>query len=104
MGSVEFNSPRLDPWDVGEVCAVCGSPYVQRHHIFHGSHRRAFAEKYGYVIPLCMDHHTGANGIHQVKNRAYDLELMRKAQRHYEEHYGTREDFIRECGKSFLED
>lgn len=100
----DFNNPRLDPWDVGLTCVICGSPFVQRHHIFHGTHRRAFAERYGYVIPLCMKHHTGSDGIHQAKNRERDLEWMRRAQRHYETYYGTREDFIRECGKSYLED
>lgn len=90
-------------WNYHEpVCVVCGNPRVQIHHIFHGTSRRAFAEKYGYTIPLCMDHHTGYNGIHQWKNRQFDLEWKQKAQRHYEEHYGSREDFIRECGKSYL--
>lgn len=101
---MKFNSPRLEPWEQAEECIVCGSPYVQMHHIFHGSHRRAFSDKYGYIVPLCMRHHTGADGIHQAKNRKYDLSLMKEAQRDYEKHYGTREDFIRECGKSYLED
>ena len=100
----KFNSHRLDAWEVAETCVVCGSPFVQHHHIFHGSHRRKFADRYGYIIPLCMDHHVGANGIHQVKNRKYDLFWKREAQKHYEQYYGSREDFIRECGKSYLED
>ena len=89
-------------WDAGDCCVVCGSPFVHRHHIFHGTSRRAFAERYGYVIPLCMYHHTGDNGIHQAKNRKHDLGWMKLAQEHYELYHGTREDFIRECGKSYL--
>lgn len=81
-------------------CVICGSPYVEHHHIFHGTSRRKFSDRYGYIIPLCHEHHTGKNGIHF--NRDLDLEWMRKAQKHYEEHYGSRADFIRECGKSFL--
>ena len=84
------------------ICVVCGNPTIQHHHIFHGTSRRGFADKYGYIIPLCVDHHVGFNGIHQAKNRKYDLYWMRKAQEHYEQYYGSREDFIRECGKSFL--
>lgn len=95
---------EMKPWENFTACIVCGNPQVQRHHIFHGSHRRKFADKYGYVVPLCFRHHTGADGIHQAKNRKYDLELMRMAQRDWESKHGTREDFIRECGKSYLED
>ena len=83
-----------------EQCVICGSPYVEHHHIFHGTSRRKFADKYGYIIPLCHEHHTGQSGIHF--NRELDLEWMQKAQAHYESHYGTRADFIRECGKSYL--
>ena len=104
MEKYQFNSPRLEAWDVGETCVVCGSPYVQHHHIFAGHGRRKISDKYGYVIPLCWMHHTGANGIHQAKNRAYDLEWKRYAQKHFEEHYGSRKDFINLFGKSYLEE
>ena len=91
-----------EKWNAGQYCVVCGSPYVQKHHIFSGS-KRKFAEKYGYIIPLCMTHHTGDEGIHLHGNsNALALSWKRKAQQHYEAHYGTREDFIRECGKSYL--
>ena len=102
MFEYEFNSPRLRPWEVAETCVECGSPDVQHHHIFHGIGRRAKADKYGYVIPLCINHHTGDDGIHQWKNRDRDLAWKRKAQEHYETYYGSREDFIREFGKSYL--
>lgn len=90
----------MKPGEIGETCLICGSPYVQHHHIFHGTSRRAFAEKYGYVIPLCQNHHTGRDGIHF--NREMDEYFMKQAQKDYEQHYGSREDFIRECGKSYL--
>ena len=43
---------------------------------------------------------TGMDGIHF--NREMDEYYMREAQKDYEQHYGSREDFIRECGKSYL--
>lgn len=96
-----FNSPRLEPWEVPDTCVVCGNPYVHRHHIFHGSYRRQFSDRYGYTIPLCWRHHNGSDaGIHF--NKELDNEWKRKAQEHYEENYGTRDDFIRECGRSYL--
>lgn len=92
-----INNPT---WDAGDVCVVCGSPYVQRHHVLYGTGNRKVSDKYGYVIPLCAEHHIGGNGIH--RNRGMALHWMELAQQHYERHKGTRQDFIREFGRSYL--
>ena len=84
-------------WGYPKECVICGSPYVHIHHIIHGRGRRKISDKYGYVIPLCVYHH---NQIHT--DRAMDLEWIRRAQEHYEENNGSREDFIREFWKSYL--
>lgn len=84
-----------------EHCLVCGRPHPHTHHIFFNAKKR-FSDKYGYLIPLCFDHHEGDNGPH--RNRETDLVYKRMAQMHYEEHHGTREDFIREVGKSYILD
>ena len=86
-------------WDAGHECVVCGSPFVQHHHIFPGSSRKA-SDRYGYIIPLCPAHHTGSAGIHH--NRGLSLQWMRTAQKHFERHRGTREDFRKAFGKSYL--
>ena len=86
-------------WDVGECCVVCGSPYVEHHHVFFGPYRKA-ADRRGYVIPLCREHHTGKNGIHFNKRMAE--EWKKRAQQHYEHNIGSREDFRREFGRSYL--
>jgi len=39
-------------------------------------------------------------GVHF--NKPLDLALKTKAQAYYEEHYGSREDFVREFGRSYL--
>lgn len=36
------------------------------------------------------------------KGKGLDLKLKRMAQRYYENHYGSREDFIKEFGKNYL--
>lgn len=44
-------------------CVCCGSWPVTVHHCIHGrfsQHKRPDAE----TIPLCHDHHQGANGVH----------------------------------------
>ena len=96
------HKPKIAPWDTGTACRICENPNVQTHHIFHGHGRRKKSDEYGYTVKLCMRHHVGDNGIHLAKNREYDLSLMREAQEHFEANYGTREDFIREFGKSWL--
>ena len=83
-----------------EHCYVCGSPYVQIHHILYGVANRKISDKYGYIVPLCIDHHTGNNGVHFKK--PLDLHLKKKAQKHFEANYGTREAFIKVFGKSYL--
>lgn len=88
------------PDEIAETCIVCGSPFTQTHHIFHGTTNRAKAEYYGYTVPLCVEHHTGRSGVHF--NRQLDLMLRETAQKHFEENYGSRQDFIREFGKSVL--
>lgn len=87
-------------WNAGDVCVVCGSPHVQSHHIYGGTANRKISDKHKYIIPLCAEHHTGGNGIH--RNRGMDLRWKELAQQHYEKHVGTRQDFIKEFGKSWL--
>lgn len=83
-----------------DFCVVCGKPREHIHHVIYGISNRKISEKYKYIIPLCMEHHTGNKGIHN--NREMNVYWKREAQRHFEEHHGTREDFIKLFGKSWL--
>ena len=84
-----------------EQCIVCGSPYVEVHHIFPGTANRKISDRYGYVAPLCQYHHTGtAEGVHH--NKDFMKRLKQEAQKHYEANHGTRKDFIKTFGKSYL--
>lgn len=80
---------------------VCGRPNPHVHHVTFGA-KKKFSDKYGYLLPLCYEHHEGMAGPH--RNREVDLIYKRLAQAHYEAHIGTREDFIRETGKSYIID
>lgn len=86
------------------VCLVCGTPHhLCRHHIYSGRGRRELSEKYGLWVYLCGRHHTmGAFSIHH--DSALDKKLREQGQRAWEARYGTREDFIRIFGRSWLED
>lgn len=87
-------------WDAGQYCVVCGSPRIQKHHIIGGTANRRISDHHGYIIPLCVEHHTGSTGIH--RNRGMDLYWKQTAQMHFEKHKGTRTDFINTFGKSWL--
>lgn len=86
-----------------EHCIETGTPYCHRHHIFGGS-RRKKSEERGFVIPIAAYLHEFEKGsIHDNPNKGLDLKWKQKAQSYYEEHYGTREEFIQEFGKNYLE-
>ena len=82
-------------------CLLCGSPYTETHHIFFGVANRRLSDKYGYIVPLCATHHRLGNYSAHM-NLECDLMLKRLAQEHFESHNGTREDFIRIFGRSYL--
>lgn len=87
-------------WKFKDECVVCGSPYVQHHHILYGVANRKISDKYGYIIPLCREHHTGNHGIHF--NKEMDLYWKQRAQIHFETYHGSREDFIKIFGRNYL--
>lgn len=68
------------------------------HHIFRGKSRRT-SEKYGYLYKLKAEMH---QMLHEHPNDGIDLYLKQKAQQHYEQNHGNREDFIKEFGRSYL--
>lgn len=81
-------------------CYFTGAAPVERHHIFGGSNRKR-SEKYGFVVPLRPDLHP--NGVFAGPDaKEIDTKLKTMAQEYYEEHYGTRDDFRSEFGKSYL--
>lgn len=81
-------------------CMYTGSNVVDRHHVFGGS-RKTASEKRGFIAPLRPDLHP--NGVFAGKDaKKVDDELKTRCQRYYEEHYGTRQQFIDEFGKGYL--
>lgn len=82
------------------TCYLTSSPVTHRHHIF-GSSNRKRSEKYGFIVPLRPDLHNMSNeGVHF--NRELDLKFKVMAQEYYEANYGTRDQFRKEFGKSYL--
>ena len=83
-----------------EHCYFTGCAPVERHHIFGGSNRDRSGQ-FGFVVPLRPDLHP--NGVHAGHDaKLIDKRLKVMAQEYFEAHYGTREQFIAEFGRSDL--
>lgn len=87
-------------YDDLEHCCICGRPYPQIHHCYFGTANRKISDKYGFIIPLCQEHHTGDSGVHQY--RELDLTFKRMGQEIFEDEIGSRDEFRRLFGKSYL--
>ena len=90
-------------------CFLCGCTTpsgfwdgLEDHHVFFGAKNRAKSERLGLKVWLCGEtcHRNGKKAVH--KNRETDLFIKRHAQEVYENTYGSRADFIREFGRSYL--
>ncbi len=85
------------------TCFVTGSTNVAIHHVFPGNGRRKKCERYGFVVALEPRYHNMSDySVHAVPNEGLDLQLKQLAQKYFEEHYGTRDQFINEFGRSYL--
>ena len=83
-----------------EHCIVTGDGNVAIHHVFNGPNRQ-LSERYGFLVPLRPDwHNMTPYSVHM--NQRFDEALKRRAQSYYEGHYGSREKFRQEFGKSYL--
>lgn len=81
-------------------CYICGRYMtLQCHHIFGGTANRRKSEKYGLKVWLCFDHHIGRDGVHY--NKILMDSLHRIGQKEFEKNH-TREEFIKEFGRSYL--
>lgn len=83
-------------------CLVCGSWNIEDHHIFFGVSKRKLSEKYGLKVWLCPTHHRGHQGVHGRDGHKLDIEIKQLGQKSFEYHYGTREEFIKIFGRSYL--
>jgi hypothetical protein len=85
-----------------KACYVCGTTLnLHLHHIFYGTANRKLSDEDGCVIYLCLNHHTGAQGVHH--NRKIDLILKARCQIEWQKQNNkTKEDFIKRYGRSYL--
>lgn len=79
-------------------CIICGRKRNALHEVFYGSYRH-ISIKYGMIIPLCLNHHTG--GLKSVhRDRELDLYFKRLAQDIFVKKYSY-ELFMKEFKKNY---
>ena len=84
--------------DSEDRCYICGAyGHTDEHHVFGGPCRKT-SDRYGLVVHLCRSCHSQ---IHDQGGNT-NLYLHQRGQMIYEEHFGSRQDFIREFIRSYL--
>lgn len=78
-------------------CFLCGrKTCLEVHHCLSGTANRRLSDEDGLVVWLCCDCH---RNLHD--HGWHDRDLKELAQRAWERHYGTTEDFIYRYGKNY---
>lgn len=84
-------------------CCICGTTNnLHEHHVIHGNANRKLSEKYGLKVWVCLEHHTGDNGVHT--NAYLDDELKKQAEIKWllYDYDRSINDFIKIFGKNYL--
>lgn len=88
-------------------CYYCGrngnGDPLEKHHIFGAANRKK-SEQDGLFVWLCGDrcHRNGERAVHRDK---FTMRLFHEiGQKAWEEHYGTRKDFMKRYHKNYLEE
>ena len=79
-----------------EHCIICGVKKNHLHEIFFGSNRKK-SMQYGFVIPLCTEHHAEMH-----INKDWQEYWHVKGQEYWEENIGNRDEFIRVFWRSYI--
>ena len=74
----------------------------ERHEVFFGPNRQR-SIKDGLIVFLTPEMHRGTIGVHGKRGHDFDIYLKQKGQKAWQEYYNkTKEDFIKEYGKSYI--
>lgn len=89
--------------DYDNICFFCGRQAEGVHHLIFGTARRDLSEKDGLKVPTCNNCHN----IGDVPDRIHDNPMAEKlskmlGQAIYEAKIGTRDEFRKRYGKSYL--
>lgn len=88
-------------------CYICGrngnGDPLEKHHIFGAANRKK-SEQDGLFIYICGNrcHRNGDRSVH--RNKITMRIIHETGQKAWEEHYGTRKDFMKRYHKNYLEE
>ncbi len=80
------------------VCYLCGKPKDEIHELIFGKNRQN-SMKYGFTLPLCWECHK----MKAHKDRKFIERMQDNCQEYFESHYGSRDEFIKIFGQSFID-
>lgn len=88
-------------------CFTCGKVvHLDEHHCLSGTSNRDNSEDYGLKIYLCRDCHSSLHDKGKIYITPFicitENDIKKFAQQKWEETYGTREEFIKIYGKSWI--
>lgn len=85
------------------VCFFCEAPAECEHHLLFGNGVRKLAEKDGIKVPICNRCHNMGNLLERIHDNSMAENLSKKlGQAIWEKEYGTREQFRKRYGQSYL--
>lgn len=86
-----------------DTCFFCQNRAEAEHHLIFGRGLRDIAEKDGIKVPVCNKHHNLGKLTEQIHENPMAEKLSKMlGQAIWEQHYGTREDFRKRYGRSYL--
>lgn len=84
-------------------CLFCGRPAECEHHLLFGSGIRKLAEKDGLKVPACSACHSMGGIAERIHGNPMAEKLSKMlGQAAYEAKIGSREEFRRRYGRSYL--
>lgn len=86
-----------------KICFICGRPATEEHHLIFGRGRRELAEEDGLKAPVCERCHRLNENIRKIHGNPMAEKLSKMlGQAVYETRLGTREEFRKRYGESYL--
>jgi len=76
----------------------------ERHEVFFGRTNRQRSIRDGLVVFLTAETHRGTYGVHGREGKEFNTYLKKIGQQAWQDYYNkTKEDFIKEYGKNYLD-
>ena len=85
------------------ICAFCGREADGEHHLIFGTAGRELSEKDGLKLPVCNDCHNMGDKLRRIHDNPMAERLSKMlGQAVFEGKIGTRDDFRKRYGRSYL--